>query len=98
MAVVTERTKNCSSPCSSATTKMPSGALTLNAGRLGYNFYGHPLRADHVLFEVLVPIMVLEGKEFITTRVPFLLLLLGAMVAASDPHCITHLLKWCRCY
>lgn len=65
VAVVTERTKNTSSACSSATTKMPSGALTLNAGLLGYNLYRHSIRADHVLFEVPVPIMVLEGKEFI---------------------------------
>lgn len=39
MAVVTERTKNSSSASSSATTKMPSGALTLNTGLLGCNLY-----------------------------------------------------------
>lgn len=51
MAVVTERTKNSSSACSSATTKMPSGALALNTGLLGCNLYIYSIRADHVLFE-----------------------------------------------
>lgn len=57
MAVVTERTKNSSSACSSATTKMPSGALALNTGLLGYNLYICSIRADHVclsLFELPV--------------------------------------------
>lgn len=65
MAVVTERTKNSSSACSNATIKMPSGALTLNTGLLGYNLYIYSIRADHVLFDLPVPLMVLEGKGFI---------------------------------
>lgn len=71
MAVVTERTKNSSSACSSATTKMPSGALALNTGLLGYNLYIYSIRADHVLFEFELPVhlMVLEGKGFI--RCPY---------------------------
>lgn len=72
MAVVTERTKNSSSACSSATTKMPSGALALNTGLLGYNLYICSIRADHVclsLFELPVHLMVLEGKGFI--RCPY---------------------------
>lgn len=58
MAVVTERSKNDSFACSSATTKMPSGALTLNTGLLGYSLYIYLIRTDHILLEFPAHVMV----------------------------------------
>lgn len=83
MAVVTERTKNSSSACSSATTKMPSGALTLNTGLLGYNLYRHSIRECFVW----VPGTYNDSwgqrvyKESLAEFLS-LLLLLGAMVGS----------------
>lgn len=54
MAVVTERTKNNSFASSSATTKMPSGALTLNTGLLVYSLCIYLIRTDHILFDLPV--------------------------------------------
>lgn len=51
MAVVTERTKNNSFASFSATTKMPSGALTLNTGLLVYSLCIYLIRTDHILFD-----------------------------------------------
>lgn len=88
MAIVTERTKNNFFACFSATTKMPSGALTLNSGLLGYSLYIYLIRTEHILFEFLVHIMVLENRSVYMLSLPeflYLLLLLGAVVATSDP-------------